>query len=260
MPDRGTDELEGALRGAGATFRAEPTPDVASAVRTRLAAPATTAVRRPKRWRAAAGAAAGAVLLALVPGVREAVADLIDSLPGITFNYDRGGDTSTPQTGTGRPDEGAPLGAPLGMLGATTLEDARDRVPYDLPVPSVLGDPDAVYVREGVVTMLWRASPDLPALAGSDVGLVIDIVDGSRGAVFEKLLLDVEVEWFRLDGMSAAWVGQAHPLVMVNIDGMPDRELERVASRTLLISGGTTIRIESLLDRDGAVDLARTLR
>ena len=89
-------------------------------------------------------------------------------------------------------------------------------------MPAALGEPDAVYVREGVVTMLWRASPELPALTGSEVGLVLDVVDGSHGPVFEKLLLGVEVEWFEIDGASGGVGRRApHPLVVVNAEGHP---------------------------------------
>jgi hypothetical protein len=193
-----------------------------------------------------------------VPGVRSAVADLIDALPGITLRSDQGG-ADRPKPAPPASGDGSTLGAPLGLANETDLATARAEVSYEIPVPAALGEPDAVYVRAGVVTMLWRASAELPALAGTEVGLVLDVVDGSNGPVFEKLLLDVDVEWFQIDGSSAAWVGEPHPLVLVNSEGYPDRALERTAARTLLLSGASTIRIESMLTRDEAVALAESL-
>lgn len=256
MVEPHADQLMRTLREAGAALRARPAPDVAPAVRARLEQPPAPATRRSGRWRGALAAAVAAVALALVPGVRGAVADLIDSLPGITLRSDQGSSAPMPEP-TGNEPGGA-LGAPLGLVGETDLATARTLVPYELPLPAALGEPESVYVREGVVTMLWRASPELPALAGSDVGLVIDVVDGSHGPLFEKLLLGVEVEWFEIDGAPAAWVGQPHPLVVVNAEGVPDREHERIAARTLLVSGATTIRVESMLDRDDAIALVRS--
>lgn len=256
VPESVADEIQTALREAGVALRARPAPDVAPAVRERLEQRTTPAPRRANRWRGVLAASVAAVALALVPGVRGAVADLIDSIPGISFDFDRGGSSVTPTPPVLEP--GRALGAPLGLIGATDLATARDQVPYEIPVPAGLGEPGAVYVREGVVTMLWPASSSLPALAGTNVGLVIDVIDGSHGPVFEKLLRDVEVEWLAIDGAPAAWVGEAHPLVVVNAEGVPDREFARIAARTLLVSGTTTVRVESMLSRDAAVALVQS--
>lgn len=250
------DEIQTALREVGTALRARPAPDVAGMVRARLEQGSIRAAHPVARWRAIIAASMAAVALALVPGVRTAVADLIDSLPGISLNFDRGGFAPAPTTPVVEP--GRALGASLGLVGETDLATARSQVPYDIPMPTGLGEPAAVYVREGVVTMLWPASASLPALAGTNVGLIIDVVDGSHGPVFEKLLKDVEVEWFSIGGAPAAWVGEAHPLVVVNADGIPDSELERIAARTLLVSGSTTIRVESMLTRAGAVALVES--
>jgi len=264
MVDCGPDELKHALAQVGVALRAGPAPDVAAAVRARLEpAPAPSQARqRTSRRRSALAAALAGVTLALVPGVRGAVADLVDSLPGVTLRTDEGATVATPPVGAPVTAPvtapGDPLGAALGLVGETDLATARTLVPYDLPLPSAVGDPGAVYVREGVVTMVWPASPALPALAGSDVGLVVDVVDGSRGPLFEKLLLGVEVEWFTIDDVPAAWVGTPHPLVVVNADGVPDRSDDRIAARTLLVSGATTVRVESMLDRDSAIALVRS--
>jgi hypothetical protein len=257
MGELGTEELQRTMREAGAAMRAEPVPDVSRAVRARLERPApASAGQHTKRWRGALAATLAGVALALVPGVRGAVADLIDALPGITLRTDRGGELRTPPTS----EPGATLGSPLGLVGETDLATARAQVSFEVPLPTALGEPDAVYVRADVVTMLWRASSELPALPGTNIGLILDVVDGSNGPVFEKLLLGVEVEWFEIDGASAAWVGTPHPLVIVNPEGIPDRELQRTSARTLLLSGATTIRVESMLTRDQAVALAQSLR
>ena len=255
MPDGTNDQVERALRQVGVALRARPAPDVASAVRAALEAETARQPQRNPRWRGPLAATLAAIALALVPGVRGAVADLIDAIPGITLNPDHG---STLPVDPPVSEPGAPLGAPLGLVGETDLATARASVAYDLPLPAGLGEPESVYVRAGVVTMIWPAGPGLPALEGSDVGLVLDVVDGSHGPVFEKLLLGVEVEWLEIDGAPAAWVGAPHPLVVVNADGVPDRSHDRIAARTLLLSATTTIRLESMLTREQAIEVVRS--
>jgi hypothetical protein len=255
VPDH-SDLLERMLRDAGAEFRQRPTPDVTAAVRARLDEPLSEPQRAPK-WRVVIAAVFAAIALALIPGVRTAVADLLDEIPGIRLNFERG--VSEPARTPRATAPGQSLGAPLGLLHPIDLATAQAKVPYDIPLPAELDPPDEVYVREGIMTMLWGATPTLPALGDSEVGLIIDVVDGSRGPVFEKLLMGVHVDWLEIDGEPAAWVAEPHPLVVVNAEGIPDRELERTAARTLLLSGPVSIRLESMLTRPEAIALAESL-
>ena len=127
-------ELEQRLEAAASYYEFPATPDLAAMARTRLPE------RRPRsRTRLALAFAvalalvAGAVL-ALSPGARSGVADLLDRVPGIhlerrvTFPVTRFNDP--PYYGT-----------------AIDLEAARERFGQPLRFPAGLGEPDRVYLR-----------------------------------------------------------------------------------------------------------------
>jgi hypothetical protein len=127
-------ELEQRLEAAAQYYSFPPTPDLAGAARARL-----PEHRSPRRTRAALGFAvalalvAGAVL-ALSPGARSGVADLLDRIPGIQLERRE----SLPLTRFNDPPY---YGTEI------DLEEARARFGRPLRFPARLGEPDRVYVR-----------------------------------------------------------------------------------------------------------------
>ena len=127
-------ELEQRLEAAAPYYSFPPTPDLAGAARARL-----PERRSPRRTRAvlafavALALVAGAVL-ALSPGARSGVADLLDRIPGI--HLERG--ESLPLTRFNDPPY-------YGT--AIDLEEARERFGRPLRFPAGLGGPARVYVR-----------------------------------------------------------------------------------------------------------------
>jgi hypothetical protein len=127
-------ELEQRLEAAAPYFEFPATPDLAGAARARLPE------RRPRsRTRVALAFAvalalvAGAVL-ALSPGARSGVADLLDRVPGIHIERR----VSLPVTRFNDPPY---YGTPI------DLDEARERFGLPLRFPAGLGEPDLVYVR-----------------------------------------------------------------------------------------------------------------
>jgi hypothetical protein len=242
--------LERALIDLARSLDTGPVPDVAPAVLARLRG-------RPERrigvrLRAVLVAIAVSLLLALLPGVRTAVAEFVRGLPGVVFSTEREqpGELPPPRR----------LGESLALTQAVPLDEARSQVAFPVLVPEAFGPPDEVYVRgPHAVTLLWRARPGLPALDGSHIGAVADVIAPSVGAWLEKRLHGVGVERLLVDGHEAMWIGQAHPLLLLDQYGQPVEQ--RLAARTLLIyHSGVTVRIESLLSREQAVAAARSLR
>src|SRR5215207_9628393 len=136
-------DLEGALADLAAAIEFPPTPDLAGAVATRLAAapaPGATPARARRRdrlagWRRLAVVGLAAVLLAAAvlvasPGTREAVARRL-GLRG--DGVELGG--RPPPSVTTRPGERLDLG--LGQR--VTLEEARRRVGFPVLVPGAAG-------------------------------------------------------------------------------------------------------------------------
>ncbi len=126
-------ELEQRLEAAAPYYEFPATPDIAGAARARLRE------RHPRTRLALAFAVALALVagavLALSPGARSAVADLLDRIPGI--HIERG--VSLPVTRFNDPPY---YGTPI------DLEEARARFGRPLRFPAGLGKPDLVYVRD----------------------------------------------------------------------------------------------------------------
>lgn len=249
MADSPSRSLEHALHDLARALDTGPVPDVVPAV---LARVRSEPARRRAGWlRGVLVAIAVSLLLASIPGVRVAVADFVRGLPGVLF------DSGTAPSPSQPPPSG--LGESLALTRPVTLEEARRQVAFPVLLPSVWGRPDEVYVRGShAVTLLWRARAGLPALEGSDIGAVVDVIDPSVGAWLEKRLYGVGAERLLVDGHEVAWIGRAHPLLLLDETGRAVQQ--RLAARTLLIyERGVTVRIESLLSREQAVAVARSL-
>ncbi len=237
--------LERDLRGLGALVEWPDAPDVAPAVTARLAAP-----RPPRRPSRRLGLALVAVLLALavafaVPPARTAIFEWL----GIGSARIEHVDELPP----------LPLTAPAELLGeTTTLADARRRAGFRVAAPP-RGEPapDEIRVVDGRrVSYLWRD--------GNRIRLLVTQVPGllQRGQILRKLIPPtVRIERLEIDGDGAVFLsGGPHAVFLLDPSGSFREDRGWLAGATLLVDrGGSTLRIEGAIDRDQAVELARSM-
>lgn len=183
-----SDEEVGALLRQAVAFPSRPdvVPDVLGRIR-------ATASDRGWRWTwprlsrglvlalvgsIVAGAVAGAAILG-VPGIRIITIEELElPAPAVTepaWEVDR-------------------VSAALDLGIAMSEDDVRARVemPVFPPVDPALGPPDAVFLEPslagGMVSMVWRAQPGLPAADATGVGLLISLFDSEvNPEAFQKL-------------------------------------------------------------------------
>jgi hypothetical protein len=166
------------------------TPDMATAVRARLAAEPRTAPivdlaggrvrRRPWLYAAAAILVLALIASLTLSSVREAVADWL-GVPGIRIEFgdDADQDAETPLPSAS--PEPSPSPQPDLDLGEeVSLATASTHVVFDIAAPDaqLVGEPDAVYVRllpdgERMVSLVYFADERLPRAAETGVGLLI---------------------------------------------------------------------------------------
>ena len=164
-------ELERMLSQLGRELDWPDTPELAPAVRARLAEPSPRRARRPlvggmRRSLALALVLVlvlAAVAAAAVPTVRDAVLEFL-GLQGATV--ERVATQPTP-----------PPERPLDLGRRTTLEAARGPLAFAPLLPTGLGAPDGVYlrrrVRGGELSLAYRARPGLPPARSTRLGLLM---------------------------------------------------------------------------------------
>ena len=230
-------ELELRLRDLGAELSFPPTPEVLlhldPAPRRRLLRPLVVVVA------VALVLAAGA--LALSPGARSAFLELFH-LRGATV---------------GRVDElpEVELIQRADLLGTrVTRAEAERRAGFRL---FDLGEPDAVYFREGGLATLVYGDLDSPRL----------VLTEARGGLFEGFLQKsagsgTEIERVSVDGSPGLFVkGDDHFVMFRNADGQIDDERSFLAGTTLLWNRGEVLlRLEADVTREQALELAGTVR
>lgn len=265
-------ELESALDDLASRIVYPTAPDLADAVRDRLAARRTHVVhvvqaeemgvaanhrrptgpgpiRRGRRLRRGLALGAAALIVAIgatlgfSPSARTALATWL-GLRAVAVVYQPALPTITP------------VGTHLG-LGQRIL------------IPTALGAPDEVYLSSATtdeVTLVYRPRPGLPRTKETGVGLLLVEHPGSlaRGpAIFAKSL----ARGTRLDVTSightpAYWfAGAPHLLWYTGGDNMPHEENVRLAGNVLLWErSGLILRLESALGEDAARRIATSVR
>ena len=194
-----------------------------------------------RTWALVAAALVVAVVaVAALPGPRDAVARLL-GVGGVTITRGEVGDL--PAT----PDLGDPLAVDdaLARLASATLPDAGP------PAQAFTGRPPRA------VSLVWAATDDLPAVAGSDAGLVLTVFPSSPELPLVGKVAGpgTGVSAVSVDGHPGYWVdGGPHEVVFETPDGAATSA--RLAGNTLVWSDGRrTYRLESALDRSGALGL-----
>ncbi|HVR78191.1 MAG TPA: hypothetical protein VMS99_07325 [Acidimicrobiia bacterium] len=183
-----------------------------------------------------------AALLVLSPQAREAVADLL-GVAGIEIEL--------------RPELEEPVGAGLDLGREVAIGDVVESAGFAVSVPALAGEPDAVYLSEDQVNMVWVGGESLPAGGDTGVGLLYTQFPSESGGVrfvkgvgSETTVVAVEVA-----GASGLWIEGDHVISVEDESGRRIEETLRLAGNVLMWeSDDVTHRIET------AVGLEETLR
>ncbi|MGH8978354.1 MAG: hypothetical protein ACRDV7_09800, partial [Acidimicrobiia bacterium] len=139
------------------------------------------------------------------------------------------------------------------------------RAPGPVRLPDGIARPSAAFTGrpEGGVSFVWAAASELPEVSGTDVGLLLTAypADLDRPSVEKLIPPDTTIGHVDVDGTGAYWLaGGPHVFMYLDRDGNPQRAASRLAANTLLWErDGVTYRLESMLDRDAALRLARDI-
>ena len=254
-------ELETALRSLAKAIDYPATPDVAGAVRQRLAAQALPLLR-PRRYapmRLAFAAAAAVVLalaatLAAIPGARTTVAHWFH-VPGVVVN----------RVPSPRPT----LGSKLDLGASSTLSSAQQHVAFTIQQPHLaqLGTPEAIYLRPSSagsqVSFVYGPRPGFPDAGQSGVGLLVSEFPGStNGPVMGKLIYSgASVMEVTVNGQSGYWIEGGHEFFYEGPNGEFEQDTIRLARNTLLWSENrVTFRVEGDIDQSTAMEVAASMR
>lgn len=259
-------DLERMLTQLGRELDYPPTPDLTAAVASRLRRVEKPSPRRRPRLFPPAGLRRALVLalvgllvlagtvLAAVPGARDAVLEFF-GLQGATV--ERTATLPTP-----------PAQRSLDLGRRTTLERARERLAFEPLVPTLLGDPDFVYLGEAVqggeLSLAYRPGPGLPRARTTRLGL---LVSEFRGDIHPDLVGKLagpatRIESLTIDGRPAIWIeGAQHFFFYRDPNGNVVEDELRLAQNVLLLQRGPVlVRFEGAFDRERAVAMARSLR
>jgi hypothetical protein len=234
-----------------------PTPDVAPAVRVRIAGAPRR--RRPRLRRATAAIAVAGLLLAAgalaaAPGIRHSVLDWL------------GVDAVRIHRIPALPALPPGAGRDLGLGHRTTLDAARTYVSFPVLVPA--GRPDAIYVAGsppgGQVAFVYRPRRGIPRAPGTGVGLLIAEFRGRqpRAYIDKSLAPGTTVEGVRVGGGRGVWIsGTPHQFAYLDARGQPRAQTLRLAGNTLLWRRGAVfLRLEAKVPERRALRIARSLR
>jgi hypothetical protein len=147
----------------------------------------------------------------------------------------------------------------LEILGdSVTLDEARERAGFPFADPPE-GEraPDQVLLAPGMrVTYVWGAGDRARLLLTQFPG------DATEPGLVKKLVSSAtQIDMLDIDGRRALWLeGGPHAVLFLTPDGNVGEDLGWLAGNTLLVENdGVTVRIEAQIDRDEAIELARSL-
>ncbi|MBQ0978239.1 hypothetical protein [Micromonospora sp. M61] len=234
-------DLERELRDLSAWLETPDAPDVTARVRVRLDRPA-------RRWRPLAAAALVAVVVAVVPPTRAAVADAVTGLlrfAGVSIA------TTPARTLPG----GTP--SPLPGQRSITLDEAQRAVRFPIRQPAKLGPPERVLVADPDATGTCRVA----TLLYDRGALRVDAFDGRLNLAFHKEVTPPGADWVQVNGDFAIWVDGPHVLSYVDRAGEVRQETARLAASTLIWQeGDVSYRLEGAVGKAEAIEIARSLR
>ncbi len=271
--------LERALRDLGGALAYPPTPDLGTSVRTQIATQPAPRGRwllpTPPTGRRFATVLAllliVALLLGALPPVRKGVARrlglsnveiiVVTAVPTIVSA------PTAPPIGVATPPptpDNRNARAELGV--EVTLPEAQARVAFTVGVPDLpdYRTPDAIYTGQpptgGRVSLVYTARPGLPAIAGTDIGMLVqEFRGGLGGGLFQKgIPASSHIEPVTINGVPGYWIeGGLRAFAYQEPSGNVQFEQTRIAGNTLLWEqGGIVYRLESLLPKDDALRIA----
>jgi hypothetical protein len=253
------------LRETARAFAYPPTPDLAPALRRRLAAsgrPVPT--RRLPRW--------GWVVLILlllsgllaVPQVRARLQEWL-RIGTVQISVITSTPAASPQADSAAPSSQAPLTAtparPLALLNAgaeTTLEAARRSLPFAIPLPAgPPGPPDRVFLPEPsghAVVLVW-----LDPRQTDQISLSLHILDSE---IWAQKMLHSQPGSIPVNGAAGVWIADEHEIFLFDPSSGAQYTTPRLVTGNTLLwaADGLTYRLETSLGRDEAVRLAESLR
>ncbi len=130
-----------------------------------------------------------------------------------------------------------------------------------IPVPEVLGAPDATYEANGIGWLVYRPRPDLPEVLDTGLGALLAGIEGE--ALLDKVIdptvtsrTDITV-----GGRPAVWLeGGSHELLVRSSDGRITSAQSRLAANTLLwVDEAFTYRLEVAVGLDTALRIAESM-
>jgi hypothetical protein len=230
-------DLERELHDLAGAVAVPPTPDLASAVGSRLEATVPPAPGRFRLRPALVLAIVVAVAVLAGPAVSPARTAILRffGIGGVQIEFVDRLPAVEPE-------------APLVLGGEIEPAEA----PFRISVPAVLGDPDALYASGNVVTLLY-GSLDGVRLLVTELGY-----DALPPEVAKKVVVTgTGVRFVEIPGVfgPAVWIeGEPHVL---ELPGAP----ARLAGNTLVwVQNGRTFRIEGAAQLDDALRIAESMR
>ncbi len=232
------------------------TPDLATAVQGRVAAPTRRRWRldRPA-WQLAV--AATALVIAVVMAIPPARAAVLDWLGFGSVRITR----EEP-----RPSR---FGQALALGDPVTLERARREAGIPVLVPEAVGEPDGVYLSDHPlmgprVDLVYRARPGLPASSNTGAGLLITEFRAVATPLIEKSAgTGAKIERLTVGDDPAFFIsGAPHGFAYLDPESQnANFEEQRLAGNTLLVdrSDGVLLRIEGDISRERAVEIAESV-
>jgi hypothetical protein len=154
-------------------------------------------------------------------------------------------------------------GLDLGII--TTAADVPGLAgfPLQLPNSTSVGSPDAIWYRDGRVSLVWTARPGLPETQAPGIGLLVTEFRGKVDeAFFQKMLgPGTTLTAVTVGGEGAWWIGgEPHEFVYLDPTGLMIADTRRVVGDTLIWTrGDLTFRMETALGRAAAIGLAETI-
>jgi hypothetical protein len=234
------------------------TPDLAGAVAARLAEQPAPARRRLPAWRPAlayalaAVAAAFALTMAVSPDARSSVLEWL-GLKSVTI------ERREPSAPPPRPGD---LGEELELGTPATLAQAQERSALlRLPQAGGLGEPDAIYLGDESVSLIYGERPGYARANAIGAALLVQQFRARVEPFIQKTIGEAsELQRLRIGGDPAFFIRGAHGFAY---DGGEEVRFEqqRLAGNTLLVerADGLLIRIEGAIGRERAVAVAESI-